>query len=138
MSVRTRLLSIALVSGASVVPAMGENIVQFQTPSGNIHCYLTDGEPSYARCDLMEYRPSLPRPADCELDFGGAFAVSRHGAAEAVCAGDTAASPAAPVLEYGDWVRLGGVACRSERSGVSCTNDDGHGFTLSRARQALH
>jgi hypothetical protein len=41
------------------------------------------------------------------------------------------------VLEYGSYISLGGITCVSERTGMTCTNLDGHGFTLSRARQSL-
>ncbi len=34
---------------------------------------------------------------------------------------------------YGTTVQLGAIACDVEQTGVRCTNQDGHGFTLSRA-----
>jgi hypothetical protein len=90
-----------------------------------------------ARCDIAEFSPSFARPADCELDWGYAFEVAPEGPAAPLCAGDTVRDPRARVLEYGRYISLGGITCVSERTGMTCTNLDGHGFTLSRARQSL-
>jgi hypothetical protein len=63
--------------------------------------------------------------------------VPRRGQAVPVCAGDTVATPGAPILDYGRSYAAGGITCRSERSGMTCTNAQGSGFSLSRARQRL-
>lgn len=42
-----------------------------------------------------------------------------------------------PFLGYGSTWRYRGFRCRSERRGVTCRNLSGHGFFLSRARQAV-
>ena len=54
--------------------------VGFKTPSNNIYCRFAEGVhgdvPSYLRCDIKEsYGPLPPRPADCDLDWGDAYAV---------------------------------------------------------------
>jgi hypothetical protein len=86
----------------------------------------------------MEYTPSFPlRPADCELDWGGAFEVAIRGRAAPVCAGDTVAMPGAPILDYGRSVTAGGITCTSAQSGMTCVNLDGRGFKVARARQSL-
>jgi hypothetical protein len=118
-------------------PAAAQD-VQFRSPSGNIHCliFAGDGDWQGARCDILAVdRVTLPRPADCELDWGHAYEVPRRGAAVPVCAGDTVANPGAPVLDYGQSLGLGGITCTSERSGMTCRNAEGAGFTLARARQ---
>jgi hypothetical protein len=44
----------------------------------------------------------------------------------------------ARVLKYGHSRRFGRYTCKSRRSGLTCKNRlNGHGFTLSRARQKV-
>jgi hypothetical protein len=102
----------------------------FQSPSGNIGCVLIAGE---ARCDAAKHSWAAPRPADCPdgSDAGQGLQVGASGAAGVVCAGDTTLSTSAPVLEYGTAAALDGTVCASRRAGVTCTNADGHGFTIS-------
>jgi hypothetical protein len=45
--------------------------------------------------------------------------------------------PRLPVLSYGAAWQRGGIACKSEQSGVSCVNAKGNGFELSRNAQRL-
>ena len=104
-------------------------IVAFQSPTGNIHCmiYGTD-QTAEARCDLLELVPSrLPAPRGCDLDWGHAFAVERTGRAGLACVGDTVADPGNAILIYGAAVSLGGITCVSAKTGVTCTNAEGHG-----------
>jgi hypothetical protein len=120
--------------------AAAQDMVFFQAPSGNIHCmiFVGDGDWQGARSDILQAELSYAlRPADCDLDWGHAFEVPRRGASYPVCAGDTVASPDAPVLDYGRSYSLGGITCSSEKSGMTCTNAEGHGFTLRRASQRL-
>nr|WP_156169393.1 DUF6636 domain-containing protein [Wenxinia marina] len=42
-----------------------------------------------------------------------------------------------PVLPYGQQIAFGPFTCTSEMSGVTCTNQGGHGFTLRRAAQQV-
>ncbi|MES2916214.1 MAG: DUF6636 domain-containing protein [Pseudomonadota bacterium] len=42
-----------------------------------------------------------------------------------------------PVLPYGEAVSLGGISCVSARTGMTCTNRDGHGFSVAKAIQKL-
>ncbi len=108
----------------------------FKSPSNNIHCQYFDGE---LRCDIAQISSPLPpKPRDCELDWGQAFAVaadSRIG--QRLCHGDTAADPSLPTLPYGSTWRRDGFTCTSEQSGVTCANALGHGFSLSRNVQRL-
>lgn len=107
----------------------------FQLPSGNIHCALWDGR---LRCDALAFAyPRPPRPRDCDLDWGGAIEMGARGAARLVCHGDTVANPAAPVLGYGQAWRGPGMTCTAATTGLRCTNAEGHGFELARARLRL-
>lgn len=129
---------LALVLSA---PAAAQEMILFRSPSGNIHCMIFQGDGDWqgARCDVLELTGmSYPvPPADCALDWGHAFEVGRSGPGAPVCAGDTVASPHGPVLGYGQSVSGGGVTCTSERTGMTCVNRQGHGFTVAKARQQV-
>ena len=128
-------LAAVLITGATFAAAQGAPS-GFKSPSGNIHCQYFDGE---VRCDIAQLSsPAPPKPRDCELDWGQAFAVainSRSGMR--ICHGDTAMDDSLPVLAYGSVWRRGGFSCTSEQTGVTCSNALGHGFALSRAVQRL-
>jgi hypothetical protein len=111
----------------------------FRTPSGNIHCAFMefDGE-AFIRCDIRDYTASFRKPADCDLDYGGAFEISPKAKRGAVlCAGDTVMNPEAGELGYGEGFEQGGLSCQSETSGITCSNESGHGFFVSRAKQKV-
>ena len=132
----TKWLYLAL--GLLPAQAMAQDLVDFQAPSGNITCLLIDGADGGARCDMVELTPSFKTPpADCELDYGSAFWVGATGPAYPACVGDTVLNPKATVLPYGQTVKLGLVTCSAAKSGITCTNAEGHGFTLSRAKQIV-
>ncbi len=131
----------ALAGALAGAPAAAQDTLFFRAPSGNIHCMIFQGDGDWqgVRCDIaqMDHRSFPRRPADCQEDWGDAFELGRAGPAAPVCHGDTVAMPGAPVLDYGHSIRGGGVACTSERSGMTCTNREGRGFTLARAGQRL-
>jgi hypothetical protein len=107
----------------------------FQLPSGNIHCALWEGR---LRCDALAFtyqRP--PRPRGCDLDWGGAVEMGARGPAAVLCHGDTIANPAAPVLGYGQAWQGPGMACTAATTGLRCTNGEGRGFEMARARLRL-
>ena len=129
---RTRLLIALGLAGAFLavaVPASG-SLVGFQSPSGNIGCYM-DGRA--ARCDILkrEWTPP-PKPPSCELDWGQGVVVGRHGKAEYVCAGDTAINEE-QVLGYGESISRGRFRCVSKETKMKCVNErSDHGFKLSK------
>lgn len=128
-----------LVALSLASPAMAEDYIGFRSPTGNIHCaiYSWDGG-AEAHCDLAELTPSYTtRPAGCDLDWGQSFAVDTFGKGVLACVGDTVRSPSNPVLGYGQAVSLGGISCVSAKTGMTCTNGDGHGFSVAKARQKL-
>lgn len=130
-------LSALVLVAVGAAPAAAQDMASFRSPTGNIHCLMLGGNPAFARCDLRAFTPSYRRPADCDLDFGHAFEVASRGYAGPVCAGDTVIQPGSPVLPYGAAISLGGITCRSERTGMTCTNRDGHGFSVARAAQRV-
>lgn len=115
-------------------PALAQEI-SFRSPTGNIHCMIFSGAYAGARCDLSKFTPSYPRPSDCDLDWGGAFEVGVTGPGAPICAGDTVRMPNAKVLDYGHSVAASGVTCTSAKTGMTCVNAQGHGFTVARASQ---
>lgn len=129
-----RPLAISFAFIAAALPAAAQDI-GFRSPTGNIHCLFITGDWTTVRCDLREFTPSYTRPQDCDLDWGYAFEVGLTGAGQPLCAGDTVIDPAAPVLHYGQSVNVGSLSCSSAKTGMTCVNREGHGFTVSRARQ---
>jgi hypothetical protein len=113
--------------------------VFFQTPSGNISCAMLSDGGGFVRCDMQQLEQTYrQRPQDCDLDWGAVFGIAADGqVGELVCHGDTLLGASPMRLEYGRSVAAFGILCTSERSGLTCRNAAGHGFTLSKARQQL-
>jgi hypothetical protein len=117
----------------------------FRTPSGRIFCSYDDASAQYGipdaivRCDIFVPGLRTPKPpADCPLSWGDAFTITASGRRGSLfCHGDTTRNPEAPVVPYGRVWRRGGFACKSEPTGLTCTNGLGHGFRLSWARQDM-
>jgi hypothetical protein len=131
------------VAFATVAPAFAGDIISFHTPSKNIYCMATDDpdEGSNVDCELItqtNQSPLKPRPSDCEQDWGSRFALTGKGDAVMVCAGDTVRSDDAFNLEYGKLVRLSDLACASTEEGLECTNNDAHGFKISKGKQEMY
>ncbi len=139
MNLRLCLLTmtLALVAGSSA--AMAEEFY-FKTPSDNIYCGYDDNDgKAYVRCDIKSYTPTTrKRPADCELDWGYAFAIGALDKRGSIlCAGDTVINPQAEALSYGTSWKRKSITCGIEETGVTCANRKGRGFFLSRAEQRV-
>ncbi|MBX7453413.1 hypothetical protein GR927_36005 [Mycolicibacterium sp. 3033] len=133
-----KTLLVCAVSAAAIAgsPAAVAESLWFTSPSGNIACMI-DGD--LLRCDIQERDWSPPpRPADCPdmTGYGQGISLRPTGSASFVCAGDTTFG-GGTVLPYGQFQAGGGMSCRSEPSGMRCSNTDGHGFTLSRQAYTL-
>jgi len=110
----------------------------FQSPSKNITCqYFDYDKQNILRCDIAAMDTKPRRPADCELDYGGAFEMNAKGPASRICHGDTVMDKSLPVLGYGEVWQRGGFTCTSEQAGVTCFNAERRGFSLSRAKQDI-
>jgi hypothetical protein len=131
----TALLPLLLLAS----PAAADDYLTFQSPSGNIHCGLYHGNgETNLRCDLRELTPSYTRPpANCDADWGAYFALNAGGKGFLACVSDSMIDPTSPVLPYGEAVSLGGISCVSAKTGLTCTNGEGHGFSVAKARQKL-
>jgi hypothetical protein len=110
--------------------------VKFASPSGNITCNYRDDGVALVRCDLGESDVAPPpKPADCEGDWGIAFAVTENGPGERGCVTDAVDREGIVVLGYGQVWDPGPIACTSRRAGMRCENSGGRGFFISRERQ---
>jgi hypothetical protein len=107
------------------VPAVAKDTV-FQTPSKKIACRVYDeGTGLVIRCDLYFLNDRAVR-------------MTRTGRARLIHVTDAIGDPKAQVLAYGRTRRVGPFTCTSRRTGLSCHNRNGHGFTVSRERQTVH
>jgi len=136
-----RALSLVLLIFAGPVVA---DVTPFQTPSGNIECYVGTGEaPSDIGCTIYNRAgpPALPRPDSCKGAWGHHFSMMERGKVEMKC-GDPGEQDNDPDIyvekaTYGQTGEFGGITCQSSRKGLECKNADGHGFFLSRKRQSV-
>jgi hypothetical protein len=122
---------------ADVAPQRDDII--FQTPSGNISCVIVSDPGGFVRCDMRQLTQThTKRPGDCDLDWGTAFGIAADGnSGEVICHGDTLFGTEPMKLDYGKSIEASGFLCFSEKTGLTCRNSAGHGFTLSKARQKL-
>ena len=107
-----------------------EGQVEFVTPSGNIGCiYTPQGGTSFyetadglaeMQCDRVE--PNYVRALLGERGKG--YIIDD--------VGDASCCSLNQKLDYNHVVTLGPFQCLSERQGLTCARDDGHGFFLSR------
>jgi hypothetical protein len=114
--------------------------ISFTSPSGNIRCQIQDTGVASARCDLDVTRQSFTeRPAGCEGVWGTSFAVLPQGPGIVNCATRTIERDGvATVLPYGASIGFAGIVCQSEETGMTCTNEDGGGFSIRRAEQRVY
>jgi hypothetical protein len=134
--VKRAVLLAIVVLALVAAPASAFKLKLFHTPGGNIGCAVSAGKGSLggeARCDIAKHEWKAPKkPASCELDYGGGLAVSSHGRAGFVCAGDTTLHQGRKLAPGGS-VTVGSYHCVNLGDAVRCVNrDTGHGFKLSR------
>ncbi len=137
----------------------------FVSPTGNITCLMesaSEGADPFVRCDIGRFTFSPPpRPADCDLEWGASLELASS--ASFSCVGDSIGGlatvdeqnltswflpgydslvsnpgPDGVALGYGRALVLGPLRCSSQKSGVSCHNDDnGAAFTVNRSAYSL-
>jgi hypothetical protein len=113
------------------------HFLAFKTPSGQLGCAYTK-DPTTLRCDTRFATRFTHRPPRCEGVYGHSFEVTPHGHASAICAGDSVLSATnAKTLPYGHAWTIGPYACTNQTASLTCTNDQGHGFRLSRGQQLI-
>ena len=131
-----------LVAACLLASPATADVFMFQTPSGNVVCSggVDTGDISDVMCEIIERNgpPAQPRPAGCSAAWGHHYSMPSRGPVEMACGGPRArGGRGVEVAPYGVTGRWGKISCRSEQTGLTCTNADGHGFFLSRARQAV-
>lgn len=113
----------------------------FQSPSGNVVCSTSvENNPNGGvTCDVREMtnRPIKPQPRDCDFDWGQRFGVDRTGKAQMYCYSDYPYDMHPTVLNYGQTLKGKTYECTSQTTGMTCKNNSGHGFTLSKGSQRL-
>jgi Family of unknown function (DUF6636) len=136
---RHLLASLALLLIATGPAHAESDSIGFQSPSKNISCLIfPDGPQSAIRCDIAAMETKPRRPANCDLEYGQAFMMHARGSdAERICYGDALTDKVLPVVAYGEVWQHRGFTCTVEQAGVTCSNADRHGFSLSRAKQEL-
>jgi len=109
----------------------------FKTPSGNIFCELISGEINSLRCEVsnsLKPKPPEPYRGYCEFDWGRGLLLPSNAKPEILCISDTIADPNKSVLGYGKTWNQSGFKCISQTAGLTCTNNNGYGFFLSREK----
>ncbi|MDK4680526.1 DUF6636 domain-containing protein [Kingella negevensis] len=114
----------------------------FTTPSKNILC----GGDSFKKPDGALYRNDLycfvyenkAIPKSCETYGNGLdFVLNKSGKTQMQCAGFASLpenTNETKTLAYGESLKGDGWSCKSETSGLTCKNDEGHGFFVNRSR----
>jgi hypothetical protein len=122
----------------ATTPAAPSHFEFFQSPSKNIGCAAVNEDVANVRCDIRNHDwKSPPKPADCDVDYGGGLVIQAGGNAAFVCAGDTTLNNGS-ILEYGATNKIGSITCKSTQAGMTCIDaETGRGFFLSRQRYKL-
>jgi len=138
---RGALLAVLASVAVLVLPAPASSrsgfvLVSFRTPSGNIYCLYSSADPpspAFLRCDIRSHLKPAPPPRHCvEGVYGESVGMTKTGAAHVLCISDSTYNPKARVLAYGTSWSRDGFSCVSRSAGLTCTNQRGHGFFLSR------
>ena len=126
---------------------IGGDGVEFNSPSGNIHCGIyvdsySDSGGTFG-CSIDDYHYTDPAPTaetlSCSqnVNYGGGFIATFDGPVETLCRGGLMfggeAGGAVNVLAYGTSVLYNDVVCESYQDYTGCRSlITGHGFTLAR------
>jgi len=138
------VLAVVVAAVTVALPASARTVayVSFRTPSKNIYCAYSSGlgSPAYLRCDIRSglHHPTPGAHHCVEGVYGQSIGMTKTGAAQVLCISDTTYNPQARVLAYGTSWSRDGFRCTSRSSGLTCTNQRGHGFFLSRQSWKVH
>ena len=144
------LISLTLSVSACAVSPMEETEdvinsglynIDFRAGNGKIYCggdaKVSDLAQGVSCLTEIKGKPVLPRPNDCELEWGGTFFLGKTGKADMVCHSDFPFNPKARILTNGATVKGNGWQCTASGSEVTCINQDKHGFKISQEVQKL-
>lgn len=135
------LIAPAAIAAAIALPALANAGVPpaFQSPSGNIMCWLSD---NIVLCRAIEHAYALPTE-HCEKAASPAGIMLRAGEAPRSTCDSTPNGTynglrTDTTLEYGQTRSKGVMSCVSEQSGVTCTDTStGHFFRISKESYQL-
>jgi hypothetical protein len=123
------------VAIALAAPAHAGVPPTFQTPSGNIQCWVAENT---AACEIIDHTYALPPRDDCTAPgFGNSVWLNEGKEPFLPCdtdqPGDYHGMRSHVTLDYGQTKSAGVMSCDSEEAGVTCTDSStGHFFTVSR------
>lgn len=119
-------------------PENAEAVAEFQLPSGNIHCSMTE---TSATCTIVSFSYTPPElPAGCAGTVGNILLVTAAEGASLPCveAPPAGAVAGTPVLEYAQASTVGEMTCTSSPNGVYCQhNPTSKGFSVAKAGYRL-
>lgn len=137
----TLLVALAIPAAAN---ASYDRVEPFRSPSGAVHCWLeqdTSAGGNGAVCAVPSTaRNGLTREYDVR-DHGHAHVVKTDNVWFGRPEGEHSMSYGTTWAMVGGTVKIGplksAVNCTSRRTGLTCRNRNGHGFSLSRERQRV-
>jgi hypothetical protein len=132
VSVRLLLIGLVLLCAGGDAVAAPVQRNDFVMPSRNVACHYERTLGGYLRCDILSGLRPEPRRG-CTLDWTG-LGIGPRARPMPICAGDTVFNQRAPVLAYGRVWSRGRLRCWSRKTGLTCRNAGGHGFSLARER----
>jgi hypothetical protein len=116
-----------------------------KTPSGNISCFVTPG-PATLHCSLKQaeyatYMENVRCGPPIGLDWVG-FTLPARTKAQVTCSGGILYNPSTQrpryaTVPYGHTWHAGPFDCRSQVTGLGCSNHTGHGLFISRQTYRL-
>jgi hypothetical protein len=146
-----KITKLALIAAATAVATMAvpataraddSNAQFFQSPSGNIHCFVGMGKDNaYAVCTIQHSTYAAP-PGQCESAVGLIWPqfelIQGDSPQNLSCVVGERNPPTWPTLDYGQTRSLDSIGCDSEPPGVTCTDSStGHFFRVSRESYQL-
>ena len=134
LSLQTTILFASEPRSQNTRNSSNDEITSFVTPSSNVYCALIGEEKNILRCEIRSMlNPLPPQPYSgyCEFDWGAGFLLRQQGKPEILCISDTIGG-SNHTLSYENTWKNSGFNCVSKRTGLTCSNPDGHGFFLSR------
>lgn len=111
----------------------------FQSPSGNIQCWARfEASSQNIICTIKERGGSAAMANLGRCNDAHSFEMNGRGPVTSFCGVALRGNRSYPSVPYGTTRVTGSFNCRSETTGLSCNNQDGHGFFLSRKTQRVY
>ncbi len=107
----------------------------FISPSTNLACgFLTDSGRQLTGCQAWVRVANLPDCDDPQGASSPAISFRKGQRATGYCLSEGVFSAETKILQYGHRIKVGGITCTSQRTGVTCLDDaTGRGFSAARA-----